>query len=273
MGWVILMKKAILSLSLLHLILVFFVLPVSAHGGKTDGDGGHTDHDTGEYHYHHGYPAHDHYDMDGDGDLDCPYDFDDKTDHRSPSNKSDDESSQKFSKKYFSDDYVEGFQSGKEHGYDDGYEDGYDVGYADGCRDAEFAARDDLSEKLKENTRYTIVGTLAISIFVVLPIATIIWESLMAPTHKKTPKVSVEPPPAKHKSLHHDATGAVPVESSCISTVEYHDQAIYITFKTGGKYCYYNVPKSVYTGLLSSHSKGKYFHEHIDGKYPYAPIA
>jgi hypothetical protein len=44
-----------------------------AHPGRTDSDGGHTDHSTGEYHYHHGYPAHQHYDIDGDGDLDCPY--------------------------------------------------------------------------------------------------------------------------------------------------------------------------------------------------------
>lgn len=31
-----------------------------AHGGGTDGKGGHTDHSTGEYHYHHGKPAHQH---------------------------------------------------------------------------------------------------------------------------------------------------------------------------------------------------------------------
>jgi hypothetical protein len=31
-----------------------------AHPGKTDGDGGHYNHDTGEYHYHHGYSAHQH---------------------------------------------------------------------------------------------------------------------------------------------------------------------------------------------------------------------
>jgi len=56
-----------------------------AHSGRTDENGGHTDHSTGEYHYHHGYPAHDHYDMDGDGDVDCPYDFDDKTGQNSGS--------------------------------------------------------------------------------------------------------------------------------------------------------------------------------------------
>lgn len=50
-----------------------------AHSGKTDADGGHTDSSTGEYHYHHGYPAHQHSDLDGDGILDCPYKFDDKT--------------------------------------------------------------------------------------------------------------------------------------------------------------------------------------------------
>lgn len=56
---------------------------VFAHGGKTDANGGHYDRSTGEYHYHHGYPAHQHYDIDGDGIIDCPYDFDDQTDHSS----------------------------------------------------------------------------------------------------------------------------------------------------------------------------------------------
>ncbi len=70
---------AIIFLSLLFL----FSLPVYAHPGRTDGNGGHTNHSTGEYHYHHGYGAHQHYDIDGDGDIDCPHDFNDNTDHRS----------------------------------------------------------------------------------------------------------------------------------------------------------------------------------------------
>ena len=45
------------------------------HSGKTDGNGGHYDSSAGEYHYHHGYSAHDHYDMDGDRIVDCPYTF------------------------------------------------------------------------------------------------------------------------------------------------------------------------------------------------------
>lgn len=70
-----------LFVKLLLALAICFHLPViaSAHPGGTDSSGGHTDHGSGEYHYHHGYPAHDHYDMDGDGIVDCPYRFDDKT--------------------------------------------------------------------------------------------------------------------------------------------------------------------------------------------------
>lgn len=51
--------------------------PAFAHPGGTDGNGGHVDRSTGEYHYHHGYSAHDH--VDGV----CPYDYDDRTGERS----------------------------------------------------------------------------------------------------------------------------------------------------------------------------------------------
>ena len=76
------MKKLLLVISLIALF-ASMVQCVNAHPGRTDSNGGHTDSSTGEYHYHHGYPAHDHYDMDGDGDVDCPYDFKDKTNHSS----------------------------------------------------------------------------------------------------------------------------------------------------------------------------------------------
>lgn len=63
------------------ILLVIYILPIVAlaHPGRTDSKGGHTNKSTGEYHYHHGYSAHDHYDMDGDGNIDCPYDFKDNT--------------------------------------------------------------------------------------------------------------------------------------------------------------------------------------------------
>ena len=74
------MKRTFLYTFVLIALVFSTTLPdVNAHSGKTDSKGGHTNHNTGEYHYHHGYPAHDHYDMDGDGDIDCPYDFKDNT--------------------------------------------------------------------------------------------------------------------------------------------------------------------------------------------------
>lgn len=57
---------------LLVLILALLLsLPVFAHSGRTDSKGGHNG--PGGYHYHHGYPAHQH-----EG-GECPYDFDDRT--------------------------------------------------------------------------------------------------------------------------------------------------------------------------------------------------
>ena len=79
-----------LFVKLLIALAICLQLPVIAlaHPGGTDSSGGHTDHDSGEYHYHHGYPAHDHYDMDGDGTVDCPYRFDNKTGSSSNETKS-----------------------------------------------------------------------------------------------------------------------------------------------------------------------------------------
>lgn len=59
------MKKLVSVL----LCLLLLALPSAAHSGRTDSDGGHTDHSTGEYHYHHGQPAHQH------TGGDCPYNW------------------------------------------------------------------------------------------------------------------------------------------------------------------------------------------------------
>lgn len=61
--------------ALVCLVLIVFSLAVVAfaHPGGTDGNGGHYVGNSGKYHYHHGYPAHQH------EDGECPYDFDDNT--------------------------------------------------------------------------------------------------------------------------------------------------------------------------------------------------
>lgn len=53
--------KKILILSIAVLLLISSVsIMAYAHSGGTDSNGGHYDRSTGEYHYHHGYPAHQH---------------------------------------------------------------------------------------------------------------------------------------------------------------------------------------------------------------------
>ena len=62
------MKRFFWLFSVIALILVIGIVSY-AHPGKTDANGGHTDNSTGEYHYHHGYPAHQH------TGGKCPYDY------------------------------------------------------------------------------------------------------------------------------------------------------------------------------------------------------
>ena len=62
-------KKRIASVILIFLLAFGSISPVMGHSGGTDSNGGHYDHSTGEYHYHHGMPAHQHNE-----DGSCPYD-------------------------------------------------------------------------------------------------------------------------------------------------------------------------------------------------------
>lgn len=59
------MKKTIIFTFLLLFVFSFLAY---GHPGNTDSNGGHYDLSTGEYHYHHGYPAHQH------PNGVCPYD-------------------------------------------------------------------------------------------------------------------------------------------------------------------------------------------------------
>ena len=72
-------NKCIVILILSFALCSALVILSFAHPGKTDEYGGHYDYEAGEYHYHHGYPAHQH------PDGVCPYNFDDQTDHSSGS--------------------------------------------------------------------------------------------------------------------------------------------------------------------------------------------
>lgn len=63
------MMKKYFAFFCLFLILLSLPMTISAHSGRTDSQGGHYNHSTGEYHYHHGYSAHQH------PNGICPYDL------------------------------------------------------------------------------------------------------------------------------------------------------------------------------------------------------
>ena len=63
-----------------------------------------------------------------------------------------------------------------------------------------------------------------------------------------------------------------PVSSSDISSIGYENGTLYISFHKGGTYAYFNVPQSVYAGLMSAGSHGKYFHAFIKHHYGYQKL-
>lgn len=67
----------------------------------------------------------------------------------------------------------------------------------------------------------------------------------------------------------------IPVISSDLSQVGYDAETstLVIIFNSGGTYSYSNVPLSVYSGLLSAPSKGRYFHAYIKNYYAYTRVA
>ena len=61
-----------------------------------------------------------------------------------------------------------------------------------------------------------------------------------------------------------------PVHSSNLAAVGYSfGGRLTIEFHSGGLYQYWQVPPSVYAGLMRAESHGKYFHAWIKNRYPY----
>lgn len=79
---------------LLLTFLLLFLFPAAslAHSGRTDSSGGHYDKSTGEYHYHHGYSAHQH------PDGVCPYNKKQSDSYNNESDKQNDTNSNSYKK-------------------------------------------------------------------------------------------------------------------------------------------------------------------------------
>lgn len=174
-------------LVLLFVLYLFLPITVTAHSGRTDANGGH--YDGGGYHYHHGYPAHSHWDMDGDGLVDCPYNFEDRTGENSgnPSNGASTGSAVRLSySDGYEDGYDEGYQQGKDYGYsdghtdgykkgkDEGYDNGYDKGYKEGSdsgyKEGYKQAEADLIKKYEEkisNARWNAVLLTVVAMIII----------------------------------------------------------------------------------------------------------
>ena len=63
------------------------------------------------------------------------------------------------------------------------------------------------------------------------------------------------------------------VSSSDLYSVGYENGTLEIAFNSGGVYQYYNVPYSIYQGLMCAASHGKYFHAYIRNGYRYSRIS
>ncbi|MGE6696703.1 KTSC domain-containing protein [Hyphomonas sp. NPDC076900] len=59
------------------------------------------------------------------------------------------------------------------------------------------------------------------------------------------------------------------LNSTAIRHVSYNAQLrrMTITFTSGSSYDYCGVPEQIYLGLISAASAGRYFNDHIDGRY------
>ena len=66
---------------------------------------------------------------------------------------------------------------------------------------------------------------------------------------------------AKHRQEH--------PHSSSLQCCEYDDETkeMHITFASGGKHCFKDVPKEVYDELNKAESKGSHFHRNVRRKY------
>ena len=125
--------KRILAALLSTFLAVSAPFAAYAHPGRTDSSGGHHDYGNvsglGDYHYHHGYPAHLH------PNGVCPYaDADSSSSVAAAVSDRYDEG------------YEDGYEGGYRTGYDEGKDSGFQSGYSTGTKNVEDYKKRDLQE-------------------------------------------------------------------------------------------------------------------------------
>ena len=66
----------------------------------------------------------------------------------------------------------------------------------------------------------------------------------------------------------------IPVESSVLAAVAYahRERLLYLEFRSGAIYRYFDFPVQMYEELLAADSKGQYFSWHIRDRFPYEQV-
>ena len=70
------------------------------------------------------------------------------------------------------------------------------------------------------------------------------------------------------------APATVPVDSTLLASVAYDagQSVLYLGFRDGASYLYFEVPESVHQELLAADSKGTYFNRHIRNCFRYERV-
>jgi hypothetical protein len=63
-----------------------------------------------------------------------------------------------------------------------------------------------------------------------------------------------------------------PVSSETIAEIGYQDATLEILFTSGAVYQYFDVPGVVYDELMRADSHGRFFNEHVRGRFRYARV-
>ena len=81
--------------------------------------------------------------------------------------------------------------------------------------------------------------------------------------------------PAQNGPARRTESGArAAVESTSIASIGYvrDTKALEIEFRSGAVYRYSGVPEAVHAALLAAKSKGRYFSQHIRGRYDFVQM-
>lgn len=65
----------------------------------------------------------------------------------------------------------------------------------------------------------------------------------------------------------------VPVKSSNVKSIGWHEGTLEVEFHNGGLYHYHNVPQAKHAGLMASESVGSYLHKYVKPHHPYRKIS